>query len=289
MAAQISIRGIKCWISESDGPGIVRSWPESGPQVDVRFQFDWSDGPALAQALLGYVSLADDGSISRTAPFKLPWAPQLYCQNVGPETPMTPRGSSSDGWTTYELSQFTATFSALKYQVSGDDPGGRVDASGLPYTTTRFRVSSETYSPPTGAYYIAPFGTSAQQISQGSIGFVRPLIDVNMLRHWMAKVPLSAAAGLVQCVNDDDITLGDFTFARGCLLFLGMEGDPTNDATGYPVFDIPFNFQGHGDGVEFNEVMGDDGEYHLLNTKADGTGDPPFAYVSFDPLFSDTI
>lgn len=284
--ASLNIGGIQCNIAHSDNdPGIVRSWPSSGPQVTVRFHCGWSDAPSLAANLLGYVKEGDDGSISRVPPYRLPWAQQLYCQEISDEVPLTSRGNF-DGWTTYDTSMITAVFAPLRYQISAEEPGGRADASGLAYTTTRFRVSSEIYNPPTGAYFIAPFGSGAQQISQGSVGFVRPTVDVNMTRHWRAFLPLDAAIQLVGCVNDSDITLADRTFPTGTLLFQGMEAEPNNDSNGYPVFEINYTFAGHAT-IEWNEVQGDDGAYHLLNTKNDGTGDFPFPYQDFSPLFGD--
>jgi hypothetical protein len=279
----ITINGINCAIAQSESePGIVRRWGPNGPEVSVRLLTSWGSVQALAAGLLGYITVNSDGSLSRTPPYNLPWAPQLYCTSIADEKPLTPNGLSA-GWFVYNESIITANFEALTWQVDGSAPGGRVDASGLPYTTTKFRVNTEVYSPPTGAFYVGPF-PSSKLLAEGSLGFVRPNIEVNMLRRWIADIPLSQAIQLAGYVNESDITMGNWTFPEGCLLFAGFDSEPKNDPNGFPTNDCTFTFLGH-ESVTLNEIMADDGTYQLLNDSAGGTGDPPFLEVDFSPLF----
>jgi hypothetical protein len=101
-------------------------------------------------------------------------------------------------------------------------------------------------------------------------------------------VKLEDSMRLMNVVNDAAIVFGDRTFPRGTLLFLGSNFEPRNDADGYPVYDIEYTFMGNYQ-VEWNEVLGPDNDWHLLNSEKDGSGTPPYEYEDFSPLFSTTI
>jgi hypothetical protein len=286
--AQLSIRGVDCAIALEGGqPGITERWTEFGPETSVRFKCAWGERALLASALLGGVTINDDGTLDRVPPFNLPFAEQLYCVNIGDVEPLQPYLDPS-GWVAYVEAILPANFAALTWQAGANDPSGRVDPSGLPYTTTKFRVSSEVFQPPSGAYYIGPFGSTARPAPEALVGIVRPKVEIAMTRHWMPKVPLNDAMELIGGVNQEEITLGDRTFPRGCLLFAGMSSDPRNDPKGFPVQDLEFSFIGN-HSVEWNQFMSTDGSWQFLNTARDGSGDFPFAYVDFTPLFAPTL
>jgi hypothetical protein len=246
---------------------------------------NWSDTQNLAAALLGSVSLNDDGSLSRIPPYNLPFAQKLYASQIGDERPLNPKRDVS-GWVYYEQSEISCTFSCLTWQIDGGDQTGQIDPSGLPYTTTKFRVSSEILQPPKGYYYVAPFGPSAKQANEALIGYVSPRVEISMTRHWQPRIPLEEALSLVSTVNDETIKLANRTFPRGTLLFAGLSNDPRNDSNGYPVQELEYTFLGKFD-VEWNEFLdGESQAFQFLNTKQDGTGDFPFEYVDFSELFT---
>lgn len=282
----IDIRGVQCAIAGThDGQaGITRRWTDYGPEVTVRFMCNWADTANLAAALLGSVALNDDGSLARIPPYNLPFAPKLYATQVGEERPLNPKLDPS-GWTYYEKSELPCTFAALTWQIEGGDQEGQIDPSGLPYTTTRFRVSSEVIQPPRGCYYIEPFGSDAKLADDALIGIISPRVEISLSRHWQPRIPLDETMTLVGGVNDEEITLANRTFPRGTILFAGFGNDPRNDPNGFPVQELEYTFLGKYE-VEWNEFLGADGLWHLLNTKADGTGDPPFPYVDLTPIFT---
>jgi hypothetical protein len=285
--SSINIRGVACEIAGSDGPdaGIIRRWTEFGQEITIRFMVDWDRCQDLAAALIGSVSVNDDGSLSRIPPYNLPFAPRLYATQLSDERPLTPKKDSS-GWTFYRKSEISCTFANLTWQVEGGDQTGQADPSGLPYTTTRFRVSSEVISPPKSMYYVGPFGSSAKLADDSLVGFVSPRAEISMSRHWQPKIPLEEAMALVGSVNDEEIKLANRVFPRGTLLFTGLTNDPRNDPNGYPVQELDYTFLGKFE-VEWNEFLDPvTKDYQFFNTEQDGTGDFPFSYVDFSPIFT---
>jgi hypothetical protein len=281
----LNINGVSCAVAHNDDrPGIMRRWTESGPEVEVRFLCEWGSGQQLAASLQGYITQNDDGSLSRVPPYSLPFAPLLYCTRIGEEEPFTP-SVGSDGWMQYSGTIIPATFSALTWQIDDSASDGRVDPSGLAYTTTKFRVSYETYSPPAGAYYLGPFGTGAKRLSEGSIGIIRANVEINLVRHWITSIPLDETLNLAGCVNDEEITVANRTFPRGYLLFAGLETEPRNDANGYPVQELNYSILGRNDS-EWNQILDDNAAFQYMNSSSAGTGSPPFKYVSFSYLFT---
>jgi hypothetical protein len=282
----ITINGVQCYIAHRDDrPGIVRRFTEYGPEITVFYKCAWGDLQNLAAGLLGYITVDSGGNVTRIPPYNLPFQQQLYCTSIGEEEPFTPNLDES-GYMYYSQSIISATFSALTWQVSSDDPSGRFDPSGLPYTTTKFRVSGETYQPAVGTYYYGPFtGSTGKLLGQGGqVGFIRANVEIAMSRHWIPDIPLADAMSLYGCVNEDAITLANFTFPSGYLLFTGFNSEPRNDPNGYPVQDLEYTFMGRSEN-EWNEVLTTDGTYQYMNTEKDGSGDPPFEYVDFSDLF----
>lgn len=282
----LNIRGVTCAIAHDEGsPGITRTCGEYGPEVQVRFKTDWGSWPNLASALMGSSRIDDAGNVVRVPPYNLPWAPKLFCVGLGDEQPQTPRPDTS-GWMYFETSIVTATFAALPYQIEAGDPEGQNDPSGLPYTITKFRVNGEVYSPPEGAYYVGPFTGSAKLMQPGTVGFIKPQVEISMLRIMMPRIPLSEVTALYGHVNDATIKIGNKTFPIGCLLFTGFNTDPRNDPDGRPVYDLEYTFLGH-DTQEFNQVQVESGVYEYVNTAADESGDYPFPYSDLNFLFTD--
>jgi hypothetical protein len=284
----INIRGVNCAIAgdHDTSAGITRRWTEYGPEIIVRFMCAWSDTQNLAAALLGSVALNDDGSLARIPPYNLPFAPKLYCTSVGDERPLNP-SLDPTGWVFYAQSEITAVFGALTWQIDGGEQTGQIDPSGLPYTTTKFRVSHELLQPPKGYYFVGPFGSGAKDPNEEAlIGYVSTRVEISMSRHWQPRIPLDEAMSLIATINDDTIQLANRTFPRGTLLFAGLTNEPRNDPNGYPVQELEYTFLGKFS-VEWNEFLDPvTKDYQFLNTAADGTGDFPYEYVDFSPLFT---
>jgi hypothetical protein len=288
----LNIRGVPCSVAgshEADA-GMIRRWTEQGPTAQIRFMCDWNRGQDLAAALMGSVALADDGTLARIPPYNLPFAEKYYCLGLGDERPLSMRKDVT-GWVYYDRTEITATFGALTWQVEGSDPSdptSQGDPSGLPYTTTRFRVSSEVAQPPKGAFFQGPFdGGEGEQVDDSLVGILIPRVEISMLRRWQPRIPLTAALKLIGGVNEDVIRFGDREFPRGCLLFAGLTNDPRNDPNGFPVQDLEYTFLGKYE-VEWNKFLsGKTRTWEFLNTEADGSGEFPFPYISFDKILAE--
>ncbi len=266
--------------------GIVEEFPEEGgPRASVTFKVPWEQRYALIAGLRGSISLSGD-RIIRTPPFRYPDNTNLICTQTGQVRGVKPR-RRDDGWLAYKWAFVPVTFTVPTWQAFGE--GDVADPSGQPYVTTKFKLSAEVFTPPLGAYFYAAGTKSGQQVEESSVGVVRSRAEISMTRHRLPYVPLDGIMELDGVVNDEEVVIGDKAFPRGCLLFAGASSDPQPDpATGAMLQDVEFTLLGNCN-IEWNEFMDPTGAWVPINDKADGSGDPPFEYVSFAWLFGDTL
>lgn len=263
--AQIRLR-------DDGSDAITESVPdEKGMVATVEFLVDWATRQDFLKALAGSATLAG-GVAVRTPPFAYPPNPELYCSAIGEIRGIKPRRTDS-GWIEYRKAVVPAVFKKPSWLFDAADPAGQNDPSGVPWTTTRFRVSSEVLSPPAGSYYFANGGP----VPQSSLGFVRPRAEISLTRHWMPWVPLQESMELAGACNEFEIRIGNRIFPRGCILYGGMNATDSVDTLGNKVFEVEYIFLGNFE-VEWNEIMDRDGAWKLVNTAADLSGDYPFFY-----------
>jgi hypothetical protein len=278
----LNIGGVTCTIDVE--AGVTEESPaDGGPTADVVFKCAYGSRYALVKALRGYVTTSGK-SINYHPPYRYPPSPNLVCSSIGTIRGLQPKNDGS-GWLVYKTAYVPAHFSVPTWTGFADQTN-TPDPSGQMYCTTKFKVSSEVFSPPGGSYYYTAGTNSGQAVEESSIGIIRSRVEISMTRHKFPFVPLNAIMGLEgAAVNSAAVTFADKTFPRGCLLFGGMTSDPQPDAaTGDVYQELEFTFLGNSS-VEWNAFMDRKGAYQLVNSKADGTGSPPFGYFSFDALF----
>lgn len=279
----LTIGGVSCRIFIADG--ITESWPaDSGATADVTFKCAWSDRYTLARALKGYINPAAYAFVI-VVPYQYPPSPNLFCTSIGEIRGIGPFTDSS-GWLQYKWALLPAHFTLPTYQAFPSVDSASDDPSGLLYTTTKFKVSSEVFTPPGGAYFYVGGADAGKPVEESHVGFVRPRCEIEMVRHKFPFVPLDACMSIEGgIVNDDTVTFADHTFPRGTLLFTGMDSDPQpGSIEGILLWDLTFTFLGNAT-IEWNAFMDRAGKFNLINTKPDGSGDFPFNYISFNNLF----
>lgn len=280
----LTVNGISVTIAENgDGGGISESVAENGPQATVQFKCAYADRWTVIKGLMGSVTSVG-GTIIRTPPIPYPPLPTLFVTSIGTMKGLRPIVDGT-GWLAYDEVIIPANFTLPQWNFEGPQDG-RQDPSGLPYTTTRFRTSSEIFSPPGGSYFF-PDG---KPITDSGVGFVRSRVEITMTRHMMPYPPLNASLFLQGTINDAPITLADYEFPIGTLLYLGMESpEPKAEpSTGALTYDLTFNFLGNYV-LTWNEYMKHDGLFYPINSVPDGSGQPPFFLADFSVFFSDNM
>ena len=291
-----TINGVPCSAYMEDE--LVESYSDEGPRATVTFQCAWSQRQLLVQGLLGTVGLSG-GSIVRNLPYAYPYDQGAdnprRCLDIPEIRGVKPRAdvgnnSGGTGWPTYQYARVKAVFGIPAWQCVAGNPGGQNDPSGLPYTVTKIKTSSEVFSPPGGSFYYKTGSNAGKPVEESTVGIVRPRVEIVMTRMSLPNLPLSNILFLSDgVVNQSEVTIGDYTFPEGCLLFLSANTEPRLEkATGNLLQDVEFNFLGNTE-IDWNMFMDRTGEYVLINDKSDGSGNPPFGYDDFSPLFSDDL
>jgi len=282
--SSLVIGGVTCTIVESgSGDGVVERVPEDGPEAVVTFQCAYAQRYTLIKALLGtsaVVGVAPAQATVRTLAYAYPPSPNLVCVAIGDIRGLKPSTDAS-GWVQYKYARFAAIFRRPRWQFDTPPaPSGQNDPSGQPWTTTRFRASAETYTPPGGQYYYETGGNAGQKVEESSIGVVRPRVEVQLVRHWMPYAPLSFAVNGLGKVNLNPITIADYTFAKGYLLFSAIDSEKAADTLGNITFEWTYTFLGNVD-AEWNQFQDGKGAWVYINTAANGSGNRPFSYYDF--------
>jgi len=280
----LNVLGVPVSIAVEDvgSRAVVERVTSNGPEADVMFKCPYNQRFTVVRGLLGGV-VATGKTLTRLYPLRYPPSPNLFCTSIGDITGLKPF-TDGFGWLNYQYSIIPAHFSVPGWDAI---PGYTNDPSGKLFTTTRFRVSGQVFSPPIGSYYYQGGTYAGKPVPDSKQSLIRPQVEISMTRQLMPFVPLDAAMTYVGSVNSSSVTIADHVFPRGCLLFMGIDTDPVADpSTGNRCFNIPFSFIGTYQ-VEWNEVMDPTGAWQLVNDDPGGTGDPPFAYEDFSILFGD--
>jgi hypothetical protein len=278
----VTIGGVLCTIEEEGG--IAESWGDQGEQTTVYLQCAWADRRKVVKGLLGSVTLTPGtGKFVQVLPFVYPDNPSIRCTSIG-EVKGKAMVRDSRGWAAYKKCVVPANFSRPSWgEISQDKKTDNLPA----YTTVAGTSAPEVFSPPGGTFYMPDL--SGVPIGETNLGLIRPHCEITMTREKLPYPPLDANMFLQGTLNDEEIRFFDRVFPRGCLMYMGMSFDPeTDQATGEQTYTVKYKFLGNYT-VEFNQAMGVDGEWHYLNSKADGSGDPPFFYERFTWFFEDDL
>ena len=261
---------------------VSEAYPEEGgPTATVTFQCRWGDRYALAKALRGGVSVLH-GAIAYAAPYRYPTSPNLRCLDIGGIVGKKEVTDQVTGWLLYELAVVTANFRVPTY---GTDAGDTSDPSGKPWTTTSINASAEVIVPPAGSYFFAD-GT---KVPDSGLGLLVPQCEVAMKRHWMPYLALAEVMGAIGGVNATPVEVGNYTFARGQLLFANGPSAQDVATDGNVATDLEYKFLGRGDDedgnpIDWNMLLSKGGTWQLVNTAKDGSGRYPFRYVELNDL-----
>lgn len=287
----INILGVTCEVdltnagSNLERATVMRYDPSQGWSADVTLKCPWNSRFTVVRGLLGG-PYATGRTITYLLPATWPGVPWLYCTSLGDITGLKPSTNQISGWIEYQYALIPAHFSKPPWDAVGGSQANQGDPSGLPFTTTTFRTSAEVFQPPTGCYYYDGGTYDGKPVAESSVGVVRSRVEISMVRHRMPFIPLAESLQNQGFVNDAPVTFANYTFPAGCLLFTGMQvGEPTADpGTGNRCWDVAFGFLGN-ENLTWNEYLDPSGEWVAINSASDGSGDPPFASVSFADLF----
>jgi len=276
----LNIGGVPCTIA-LEGLGEAAVVEHAGPEgatADVVFQCNYGDRFLLLRALRGTVA-ANGRAVVRTLPYQYPAAPNLYCTGVDPITLVKPM-RDANGWVIGELARLTAHFEAPKWQFVAGDPAGQNDPSGQAWTTTKLKTTAEVFTPPAGAYFIGPFTPTGTAIEESSVGVVRPKTEISMTRKMLPFTPLQEIDAAEGKVNLYPVQVGNKVYAPGFVLFITGNTEPGSDVLGDNTYDVEYMFIANSD-YDWNTYQSKTGAWQKLNTKADGSGKPPFASADF--------
>jgi len=266
---------------------IVERWGPDGPEADVMFKCKWSDRYLVIKYLRGGV-IGSGRTVTYLAPASYPSSPNLKCTSIGELRGIKPRTLDS-GWVEYEYAIVPAHFSTPTWDAIGTTDSMNSDPSHAPMTTTRFRGSPEILTPPGGSYYYTSGTDSGKPVLDSTVGIVRSRVEISMTRHMIPFPLMDKLMFDVGCINDTTMVFADRTFPRGTVLFAAFDSDPVAEpSTGQKCWDYTFSFVANYS-KDWNYFLDPHGEWVPINSKADGTGDPPFEYEDLSYLLSDTF
>ncbi len=172
---------------------------DSGPEVTAILKCAWKDRFAVVKGLLGSTTIGTNNRISRIYPFHYPPSRNLFCTAISsivgikPRIDQTGQETGLKGWITYDEAVLTCVFTNPSWAGQEPDQSGApetADASGLIFTTTRFKTNCEIFNPPLGAYWYTEGAYAGKLVKDSSVGQVRSRVEISMTRHYMPKVPL---------------------------------------------------------------------------------------------------
>jgi hypothetical protein len=249
-----------------------------GPSARVTYMCPYNKRYDLGRALMG-TSVSVGASITRTLPHQYPPSSNMYCIGIDNIEGIKPKRDET-GWMTFEVACVTATYGVPVHQFTDGNPGnGNIDPSGKAWTRTTGNVSAEVVRPPHGTYYYVPSGG---QIEDGTFGITIPNLELTLTRVMMPFVPLAQMMFLAGKVNNAPYRIGNQSFARGCLLFAAGPFDSAIDPLAGLVFEVQYKFLARP--FEWNKTINKSGDFVLMNTVQDGSGQFPFTYADFTLL-----
>jgi hypothetical protein len=280
-----TINGVECAL-HIEGFGeraFVETHGPQGKQATMMIKCAYDDKPALMIGLLGTVTFTASRTIVRSPPFQYPadTSGMMVCTSV---TDFFGQNFATDQ--TSGLGLFDDCIMGANFSVPSYDPGGSSDLSHYPYVTTRMRTSTEVFAPPKGGFFFA--GDVGKPLGVAGPGFIRPHTEIQSTRHWMPYPFVQLAESLVGQVNDRPMVFADKTYAKGTILFVNSDIEPTSDpATGLRTFDIPLHLLAN-DNIDWNYFIDNDGEYTKVTT-AGVDGRPVYGYADLTQLFKDSF
>jgi hypothetical protein len=291
----VKINGIDCAIKidgdASDSVVESQSWGE-GPRAVVRLTCPWNSRYAVLKGLAGSSTLAGK-QIVRTAPFQYPPSRNLYCTEIASITAIgKPQPDTNLGWITFAdatgsggtkaKAVITAVFTVPKWQFTTDPANGQNDPSGQAWTTTRFKVSAEVFTPGSTTFKWQTGAASTGNVTSSNIGIIRPRTEISLTRHWMPYIPLDyVQTTCVGNLNLNPITFSDHTYPKGAILFASMNSTETADTLGNIVQEVEYIMLANGNDVDWNKLLDVDGNYYFINTKTDQSGNYPYGYADW--------
>ncbi len=273
LSPTLAINGVAVTIAvENMGDRAVVERYSPEPSADVTFLVPYESRNLVVLGLLGGI-LQSGKSISRLPPLAYPPNPNLCCLSIGDTVGIKPR-TNQLGWVEYSHVLMPAHFGVPTWDFSHDTP--TPDLSNHLYTTTKFKGNVEVFSPPTATYFYKTGTYSGKPVAEANVGFVRSRCEIQFTRHRMPFVPVKAITAVVGGTNLTTITLADFDFPQGQLLLATWDVEPSSDpASGARTWDVTFNLLGD-QTRPWNQFMDPAGSWVEINSKADGSGSPPF-------------
>ena len=134
-------------------------------------------------------------------------------------------------------------------------PDGQGDPSGMAYTVTKMKTSSEVFSPPGGAFFYKGGPNDGKPVEESTVGVPRTRVEIVMTRMYLPLMPMASVLNLAGgCVNNAPILIGNNAYPAGFLLFLTARRARIEKATGNLLQDVELSFLGNGD-YHWNKFM----------------------------------
>jgi hypothetical protein len=274
------IAGVTVFLADGESEALVESMTQGeGPIARLKLAFPWNTRYNLLKALAGSAVLVG-GKIVRSPPWTYPPSPNLVCVGVDRIVGIK-AGTDATGFVTFQEAVIDCVFGYPRWQIQKGSPNGSNDPSGQPYTITTFKTSGEVFTPRQGTYVWgtgAPSKIVGTEVDNASVGIIRPRTEISMKRVLCPYVPLNVVETYIGTVNQNPIAFSDNTYPQGTVLFAGCTATPTADVLGDPVWDIEYTMLANGLSLDWNAFLAPDGNYYLINTKSDLSGQYPFSY-----------
>lgn len=259
-------------MADSGVCGIEEANPPGDPTAIVKYSCATADRYQLIRDLVGS-STANGTSIFRTYPYRYPPSPNLIVRSIESVKQIGAPRLLGFGpqWLGREKTIVTVRFGPPIFYDSG-----AYDASGMPYTTTTFQVSSEIITAPQSTYKF-----SGGLPTNTPVGIKIPLMQISMKRHMLPYVPLAQMAALTGYVNVAPLNFLTYSFATGTVLFLGGNVTLAFDNLGNLLYEAEYlmswRYQPWNNFLHPNGTSG-------WQPVADGNGNPPFPSGDFSTL-----
>lgn len=281
--ATFTIGGVTCGL-KVDGDGssaIVESLNMmEGAKAKALISCAWASRYQVLRGLAGSVTMSGS-SIVRNAPFAYPDSPNLFCTEIESITPRGVAPPAGSGWPQWQKAVIAAVFTVPKWQFASGTPGQQVDASGQPWTTTRFRGSGEVFTPEGNTYKWSSGSFAGQPVKNSHVGVVRPRTEIGMTRHWMPYVPVGFNATYGGTINQNPIQMSDHLYPQGTVLFSHINTEIASDTLGNLTQEVEYVMIANDDDIDWNKYLDPGGSWTFIDTAGNGTGAMPFRYADF--------
>jgi hypothetical protein len=263
-------------------------YTDNGMEVAISFLVQWPQRLQFLYSLRGSCGYRN-GQYWRYVPTSLPgdlgedqpnadqegiasygWS-RYTCYSVGECIPKKmvvnnprDRPGFTPGWTNYEFAVVPTRWRVQTYDVaeapySPTEPGR--DPSGFPYTTTRWRISGELFSPYTNCYQ---FENETTPVNEANIGIQRIKTELAITRHFMPFVDTVALDKIFGTVNRDPIQIGGDVNPSHSMLHLGYETQEyVNPSNGRIVYDITHRIMVNGGVLDGDGVIQESWNYFM--------------------------